>query len=932
VVVTVGHLNEPRYSVDVYTNGRLVRKKVDARMWLFRGLLHKATGYYKRVRFTTDVAENGLVLEFRSDDAEFHRLMEIEKSKGPDERPQSRLANRPLGPENAPFYDIGGPFSKISLMGLEIFPEESLPVEMDPETLELRVTAGAADEHLASAVSAYNSGNYREAEAKFLALQEAGSRGLGLLALAGRADYENEYQNAQAAVEALRRACAKDSSPALRDLLEQGEIFLNGLTLFKERGIPPNNGIVSVWRAAAEFDQAQPGDLLYYKSRVLLARFLIMLDAHQWCWSSQEGKRILKEVETRFPENRYVRFYLHDDLADSSDWVTPDYLAKAKGAPGWAAGLYAGYNHLVDLSEWWALNKQASDGSIGGGWGDDVEIVALFGYVGLVSEGASPLSVRLARNLMNGVYASGEIDTEGGFYHSAADSEHTAEYTGKTLPMMLALEYGNPNWFERALKTAKLMNDIWMGTNNRGHLHWRSNFLGASGIGPEATGLDSAINWRAAEPAAALVLLYGHPEIRKLILRHADSLYEDAMRTDKGKPQGIIPGDIDYETDEIGGRNVSTWYDPGDIPARGNYGFEAFHNYRTEVLRFAHSLTGDEKYIEPIRLQAEYARKHGGDLTGQLHKLEPGSPEWVAIVVKNSIQLWEEIQYEEARRAGQDLHWTKPAQIAGQTVPNVARIRSIMPYVTTEAIATDRLFVPGAPLILRTLMGWKPGEAIGHLTYRNVGRDFAAAVLGADATSITMLAYLFDFEGRNKKTLGLVPWKLELGAEYRVTWGPDAEGNGELGRNSGELVFRLNERGQSVDIPLETGQAYAVKIVQTTPTALQSLLPDLAVGPEDVDYSADWELLFVSVHNIGAAPTGEYEVLVQETESGRSWRAVGNALAPPLDLTPKKTRFGFKFQPTKDKHLFEIQVRHLKDQPEISSRNNSLKVEVEFAQ
>ncbi len=120
VDVTVGHLAEPRYSIDIYANGQLIRKKVDARIWLFRGLTEQAGGYYKRVRFSIDVGGEGLTLDFKGDDAEFHHLMEIEKNKTADERPQSIITHKPLGPENAPFQDIGGPFSQISLMGLQI--------------------------------------------------------------------------------------------------------------------------------------------------------------------------------------------------------------------------------------------------------------------------------------------------------------------------------------------------------------------------------------------------------------------------------------------------------------------------------------------------------------------------------------------------------------------------------------------------------------------------------------------------------------------------------------------------------------------------------------------------------------------------------------------------------------------------------------------
>jgi hypothetical protein len=136
--VTVGHLAEPRYGIDVDANGRLVRKRVDARLWLFRGVLHKASGYYKRVRFSVDVADDGLVLDFQGDDAEFRRLMKIEKAKGPDERPHSRFKGEPLGPDMAPFQDIGGPFTKISLMGLEVYPERALPPERVPDFLSTR--------------------------------------------------------------------------------------------------------------------------------------------------------------------------------------------------------------------------------------------------------------------------------------------------------------------------------------------------------------------------------------------------------------------------------------------------------------------------------------------------------------------------------------------------------------------------------------------------------------------------------------------------------------------------------------------------------------------------------------------------------------------------------------------------------------------------
>lgn len=933
VKLTVGHLTEPRYGIDVHANGRLIRKRVDARLWLFRGLLHKASGYYKRVRFTVDVGDDGLVLGFRGDDAEFHRLMKIEKAKGPDERPHSRLKGEPLGPEMAPFQDIGGPFTKISLMGLEVYPERKLPLGMNLETLHLEANNLDGDAAARQAVADFNAGRYEKADERFRSVSDPLIRGIGLLALAGRPEYENEIENAERAVTALREAAAlSDADGSVREVLETAEIFLSGLNQFRYRGVPPNNGPVSTWRAAAEFDQFQPCDLVYHKAQIQQARFLIMLDAHQWCWSSVEGKKKLREIEKVFPENRYVQYYLHNRVAASPDWVSEDYLARASDAPDWAAGLYAAYNLLVDVAEWWAANKQQADGSIGGGWGDDVELVGFFGFIGRVSEDASPATLRCVRKLMEGVYASGHIDEVGGFYHGAADTEHTAEWTGKTLPMMLSVDYGNPLWLERAMLSAKLMDEIWMGVNQRGHLHWRSNFLGASGIGSKPTHLDSSINWRAANPAAAIVRLTNNPAIKKMVLQHAEALYEDAMRTDKGKPRGIIPGEVDYETDEIGGRNVPTWYDPGNIPAKGNYGFAKFHGHRTGVLYLAYRLSGDEKFLEPIRLEAEYALEHGGDLTARLHKLKPGSPRWIAIVLKRSPELWEQVQYEMARKKGQDVRKADRDTIVENTVPYIPQIRANMPYVTTEALATDRVGVPNSIQILNLLMGWTPTDPVPHLTYRHVGRDFAAAVLGADATSLTAMAYVFSFRGEKTKKMGFVPWQLELGAEYTAVWGQDNDGDDQMDREAGRIDFTLSERSQSVDLELQTGKTYIVKIAQTKPSPLDPLLTDLAIGEEDVEYHAEWELLFVTVHNVGAAEAGEYEVVVTERDAARPMRSVGNRLAAPLDFTPKRTRFGFRFEPSRSQHHFDVVVRSLTNQPELTQTNNAVSAVLKFDQ
>ena len=125
-------------------------------------------------------------------------------------------------------------------MGLQIYPQREMPIEFDPDTLNLVASRQAsADVAVAKAIKAFNSGEFEKAEKAFLQVSDPLSRGIGLLAVAGRPDYENELANTQAAVEALRKAAVSPQSDGnVNDLLETAEIFLSGLNEFKNRGLP----------------------------------------------------------------------------------------------------------------------------------------------------------------------------------------------------------------------------------------------------------------------------------------------------------------------------------------------------------------------------------------------------------------------------------------------------------------------------------------------------------------------------------------------------------------------------------------------------------------------------------------------------------------------------------------------------------------------
>ena len=146
----------------------------------------------------------------------------------------------------------------------------------------------------------------------------------------------------------------------------------------------------------------------------------------------------LRRVEAKYPSNRYVRYLLHhqwEPYGDGSrfdDWRMTDCGPKLEGAPAWVRALYPAWAGMLDWAEWFLGFKQAPDGSIGGGWGDDVEVIGSFGYLGFTSRGVSDLTLEGTRKLVEGVWNLSEVDPEIGYCLPLSDAEHTAEWTGNT--------------------------------------------------------------------------------------------------------------------------------------------------------------------------------------------------------------------------------------------------------------------------------------------------------------------------------------------------------------------------------------------------------------------------------------------------------------------------------------------------------------------
>jgi hypothetical protein len=227
--------------------------------------------------------------------------------------------------------------------------------------------------------------------------------------------------------------------------------------------------------------------------------------------------------------------------------ISPD-----PAAPCWASLFRNCYRRTLEFIEWWVGNRQSADGSIGGGWGDDVELVPLWGWYSLISDDASPAIFEGTRRLVNGAYASDEIDPVAGFFAGLGDNEHTGEFTGDTQSMMVWVDYGNPLYFECCLKVAKLM---------RGGFNVAFTYRN--------TTRDFAAHVLGHTSRRAEILLYGFfDQPRKIAIRprllELGATYRLTWGTDRnhGRDPGRAIGESEFRLETLG---QPVWF---ELPAR----------------------------------------------------------------------------------------------------------------------------------------------------------------------------------------------------------------------------------------------------------------------------------------------------------------------------------------------------------------------------
>lgn len=617
----------------------------------------------------------------------------------------------------------------------------------------------------------------------------------------------------------------------------------------------------------------QEGNPFYYKARLFLARYhyasaLEGADRRR----IEEARGIFSELKETWPEQAFLR----ELTGERVPWG-PELTRPESDGPAWARHLQEAFARQQAIMGWWFSRRQSPDGQLGGGWGDDVEILRTWVPAACISTACEP-AINGIERLADGVWTHALRD---GFSPDIGDVEHSAEPSADALPTLLLLRYGDPLYVERNLRSAKTIREQFMATNHRGRLQFISSEFGADGVATHpAAGGDTGYHARAMKHFVWLGW-YGIPQARETFLQWADTWCEATLAQAGTKPPGFAPASIFYPAGGIEPPTGRPWHD-----SRSHYyGFSGLPGMVHESLLTAHYLTGDRRYLDPVEAMLRLAT------TGPLRQLDPTLPR------DHIDNLLADAAHHPSARILSVYRWLtgdrtydeyllKLAGSAAQRYqvngrldeyllsfrPLAERLRDNWAARTSEVLQTDRAGLEGAWDVCSAYTGAirdfvdaaTPTMAV---TWQTPDLDFAAVVTEARPDRLRVLLYSFHAA---PVTIGLRPWQLVSGT-YEMCAGEPVAGE-VLGlqryRWGRPQEVAHVHRGEAIPLELPGRTEWVVDLRLRERARRPALLPDLAVSNRDLRREAN--TLSIVIHNIGGADSAGFDLVVEGVSADES--------------------------------------------------------------
>lgn len=816
--------------------------------------------------------------------------------------------------------------SAMRIDNLRIYVKGSVPAPIQASALALPVVA-AKDGSLtcvtkqppakiAKALGLYNQGRYDEAyEALCNGTPDSLYKAAALAWIVGSVEFTSDAKGTRAILSCLDHLPKSETdTPSAR--------ALQRLT----RRLAVLSGAISgstVHYLPRLLRDVRPGHPFYekaqlYQARVYAWEYMEAIKPRPW----ERSDAILKPLLARHPNSRIIRMY----LGESVPWHNA-VNCDVSEAPIWAKELCEAYLRSVSVIEWWAKNRQSVDGSVGGGWGDDVELLRTWAPVAMINEGSHTANETIKR-MVDGAWRSDSI-RQTGFECFRSDVEHSSEPSSDTQPLMLYLAYGDPEYVERNLVTARLFRDKLMGRNSYGHWHWRSNQISSQGpsLNPKYA-VDVPYACRPFKHVLWLAWYSDNPAAVGMLLDWARSWAQDTMRAGNGKPAGVVPASIGFRDDNLSGTSQK-WPQP-------DLGWDYYNwngsGWMYDIFALAYARSQQDTMLAPIRAALDFKKTAPAD-----------TPSWVVDKMTNeaapraveALLLYQTLtgdaSFGEITKGGSGTYGGFLE--SGDRTALLPLIHTLLQsmeggfeMLTSEVISTDRAGIWCSEDLLRlycgTPMMWGDSRIpTMSIRWNSPSNKFAAIVTATDPTALS--AVLYSFESKPFE-MNANAFRLANGV-YQLSLGTDADGDWRLDSPSWTREVTISHRGDGFSFALPARQQIVIELRLKRPLPrADGPMPDLAIARKDVIWSRSE--LNVSVHNIGGRDAGAFTVRVIDAASGRTvaTRRV-RSLASPSDLRAKVVRLHLPIR------YLPRRINVTIDYPgqEITTRNNAVIVERE---
>ncbi|MBD3374791.1 hypothetical protein GF406_07150 [candidate division KSB1 bacterium] len=490
----------------------------------------------------------------------------------------------------------------------------------------------------------------------------------------------------------------------------------------------------------------------------------------------QKTNMLLSALAAEIPEHPITRqmisaSYLNQNLGSSRydamgthlDHIPPvpwsiDLATAPENAPAWAVAQRRVSARLNEITGWWVNERQLPDGQLGGGWGDDVEILRhwIIQAAGL----GSLVAAKGVKNVADGLWYSDEI--ENGYNAEIRDVEHSAEPTSDTEPYLAALYPDDAQVLERLAMTTDCLSH-WLTEQPDGFWRFGSSWFNCTELDTTNNrDLDVFFNLRAVGPALWYAYLTQNEDLIHRLSLWGESWVKAMRSTDHGKPAGIFPSAMESKTG-----NYLIRSDEWDKPdAEWDY-FQWSGRSQEVITSFMlglYELTGDSHWLDIA--EKSFSVMNECKTYPDLCKTIRENPE--------SFYLYRQLANDSTLDSAFGVTPDPDrAQILDRMAQQAQEMEALLgvnlDMWTTEVMYTDRVYYRFPPEYVQHLFGGTGprGDRVPSfaVTWLPEDTDIARAVLGWSES--TLITEFYNFSTK-QELIGMRLWQLEPGT-YRWT-------------------------------------------------------------------------------------------------------------------------------------------------------------------